>query len=190
VFPYKFKVKCSGCPNDCLGVCANRNKVLIDPYALGNTNTLWNRADTCGPGDNLATSLRSVAIDIADYDWQGDRPLDQPMNELVIYEMHVGGFTRHPAAGVAHPGTFSAVVEKIPYLKELGITAVELLPAMEFDFPATAGPSGMAASATTSAVSSAAMRTAGIAKKTSSPAAPRGYPAGRGRGSTGVGFTR
>ena len=55
------------------------------------------------------------------------------MNELVIYEMHVGGFTRHPAAGVSHPGTFSAVVEKIPYLKELGITAVELLPVMEFD---------------------------------------------------------
>ena len=111
----------------------NRNKVLIDPYALGNTNALWNRAEACGPDDNLATSMRSVVIDIADYDWEGDRPLDQPMNELVIYEMHVGGFTRHPSSGVAHPGTFSGVIEKIPYLKELGVTAVELLPVMEFD---------------------------------------------------------
>ncbi len=111
----------------------NRNKVLIDPYSLGNTNTLWNRADACGPGDNLATSLRSVVIDIADYDWQDDHLLNQPMSELIIYEMHVGGFTRHPSSGVAHPGTFSAIVEKIPYLKELGITAVELLPVMEFD---------------------------------------------------------
>ncbi len=115
------------------GFAINRNKVLIDPYALGNTNTLWNRADACGPNDNLATSMRSVVIDVADYDWEGDRPLDQPMNEMVIYEMHVGGFTRHPSSGVAHPGTFSAVVEKIPYLKELGVTAVELLPVMEFD---------------------------------------------------------
>ena len=111
----------------------NPNKVLIDPYACGNTDALWNRADACGPNDNLATSMRSVVIDLADYDWEGDRPLNQPMNEMVIYELHVGGFTRHPSAGVRHPGTFAAVVEKIPYLKELGITAVELLPVMEFD---------------------------------------------------------
>ena len=77
--------------------------------------------------------MRSVVIDITDYDWEGDRPLNQPMNEMVIYEMHVGGFTRHASSGVAHPGTFSAIIEKIPYLKELGITAVELLPVMEFD---------------------------------------------------------
>ena len=74
-----------------------------------------------------------MVIDISDYDWEGDRPLNQPMNEMVIYEMHVGGFTRHPSSGVGHPGTFSAIIEKIPYLKELGITAVELLPVMEFD---------------------------------------------------------
>jgi glycogen operon protein len=111
----------------------NPRKVLIDPYARGNTDALWNRADACGPNDNLATSMRSVVIDVSDYDWQGDRPLNRPMNEMVIYEMHVGGFTRHPSAGVGHPGTFSAIVEKIPYLKELGITAVELLPVMEFD---------------------------------------------------------
>ena len=77
--------------------------------------------------------MRSVVIDMSDYDWEGDRPLTRPMNELVIYEMHVGGFTRHPSSGVKHPGTFSAVIEKIPYLTELGVTAVELLPVMEYD---------------------------------------------------------
>jgi glycogen operon protein len=111
----------------------NPNKVLIDPYARGNTDALWNRADACGPNDNLASSMRSVVIDMTDYDWEGDQPLHQPMNELVIYEMHVGGFTRHPSSGVGHPGTFAGVVEKVRYLKELGVTAVELLPAMEFD---------------------------------------------------------
>ncbi len=111
----------------------NPSKVLIDPYARGNTNTLWNRAHACGPGDNLATSMRSVVIDASDYDWEGDQPLNRPMHETIIYEMHVGGFTRHASSGAEHPGTFAGVVEKIPYLKALGVTAVELLPVMEFD---------------------------------------------------------
>ncbi|MBI4870089.1 MAG: glycogen debranching protein GlgX [Candidatus Riflebacteria bacterium] len=108
-------------------------KLLIDPYARGNTNTLWRRPDACGTEDNLRTSLRSVIIDQADYDWEGDQPLRRPMSETVIYEMHVRGFTRDPSSGVKHPGTFAGVVEKIPYLKELGVTAVELMPVFEFD---------------------------------------------------------
>jgi glycogen operon protein len=111
----------------------NRNKVLVDPYALGNTRSLFNRDDAVGPDDNLATSMRSVVIDVHDYDWEGDQVLRLPMKDLIIYEMHVAGFTRHPSSGVKHPGTFSAVIEKIPYLKELGITAVELLPVMQYD---------------------------------------------------------
>jgi isoamylase len=111
----------------------NPNKVLIDPYARGNTETLWNRVDACGPHDNLATSMRSVVIDTADYDWEGDRPLNQPLNETIIYEMHVRGFTRSPSSGCQNAGTFAGIVEKIPYLKELGITAVELLPVFDFD---------------------------------------------------------
>ena len=111
----------------------NRNKVLLDPYTRGNTNTLWNRADACGPEDNLATSMRSVVIDTSGYDWEGDTPLNRPMRETIIYEMHVGGFTRSPSSGAAQPGTFAAVVEKIPHLKELGVTAVELLPVFAFD---------------------------------------------------------
>ena len=55
------------------------------------------------------------------------------MSDLIIYEMHVRGFTRHDSSGVNHPGTFAGLMEKIPYLKELGITAVELMPIFEFD---------------------------------------------------------
>jgi len=111
----------------------NRNKVLIDPYARGNTDALWKRIDACGPEDNLATSMRSIVIDTMGYDWEGDLPLNHPMNDSIIYEMHVKGFTRSPSSGCQHPGTFAGVIEKIPYLKELGITAVELLPIFEFD---------------------------------------------------------
>ena len=85
----------------------NRNKVLVDPYAFGNTKALWNRDHAVGPDDNLATSMRSVVIDVHDYDWEGDQPLRRPMKDIVIYEMHVAGFTRHPSSGVKHPGTFS-----------------------------------------------------------------------------------
>ncbi|MDZ8225125.1 MULTISPECIES: glycogen debranching protein GlgX [unclassified Nostoc] len=111
----------------------NKNKVLLDPYAKGINNFVWNRADALGSKDNVSTSMRSVVIDISDYDWQGDRPLNYPMSDTIIYEVHVGGFTKSPSSGCQHSGTFSAIVEKIPYLQELGITAVELLPIFDFD---------------------------------------------------------
>ncbi len=111
----------------------NSKKVLIDPYARGNTDTLWDRVAACGPDDNVATSMRSVVIDTSGYDWEGDRPLNRPMNETIIYEMHVRGFTRSSSAGCQKAGTFAGVADKIPYLKDLGITAVELLPIFEFD---------------------------------------------------------
>jgi isoamylase len=122
----------------------NRNKVLIDPYAKGNTKNLWDRAAACNLEDNLVHSLRSVVIDTAGYDWEGDEPLRRPMSETVIYEMHVGGFTRHPTSGVRNPGTFHGVTEMIPYLQSLGVTAVELLPTFEFDETEVVriGPSG------------------------------------------------
>ena len=108
-------------------------KVLIDPYSRGVTRARWDRGAACVPGDNLATSMRGAIIDLKDYDWEGDRPLNRPMQDLIIYEMHVGGFTRSSTSGVKEPGTFAAVIEKIPYLTDLGVTAVELLPVMEFD---------------------------------------------------------
>ena len=111
----------------------NRNKVLIDPYALGNVNNLWDRSTGLGDADNVATSMRSVVIDPEAYDWGGDQPLDIPLADTVIYEVHVRGFTQSPTSGVADPGTFTGITEKIPYLKKLGITAVELLPIYDFD---------------------------------------------------------
>ena len=109
------------------------HKVLVDPYARAVTSSVWDRAAACRPGDNVASSLRGVVVDLRGYDWEGDRPLDRPMDETVIYEMHVGGFTKSPTSRVTHPGTFSGIVEKIPYLQELGVTALELLPVFEFD---------------------------------------------------------
>lgn len=111
----------------------NRNKVLIDPYARGTTDRLWNRIDACGTHDNLRTSMRGVIIDTSDYDWEGDRPLHRPINECIIYEMHVRGFTRSPSSSCWYPGTFAGVIEKIPYLIALGINTLELLPIFDFD---------------------------------------------------------
>jgi glycogen operon protein len=119
-------------------------KVAIDPYARGYSAALWDRAAACVPGDNVAKSMRSVVIDWDDYNWEGDGPLHVPMKDLIIYEMHVGGFTRSATSGVGRPGSFAAVISKIPYLKSLGVTAVELLPSCAFDSGASLrrGPDG------------------------------------------------
>ena len=106
----------------------NPEKVLVDPYSKGNSLALWDRGAACGSGDNLHKSMRSVVIDTRGYDWEGDMPLRRPMSETIIYEMHVAGFTKSPSSGVQHPGTFKGLIEKIPYLQEIGVTAVELLP--------------------------------------------------------------
>jgi glycogen operon protein len=128
---YAFRV--DGPANPAAGHRFNPNKVLIGPYARGICRDLWNRADAAGPDDNLATSMRCAIVDLAGYDWEGDRPLNRPFHESIIYEVHVGGFTRAATAGVRQPGTFAGMIEKIPYLQSLGVTAVELLPVCEFD---------------------------------------------------------
>ncbi len=126
------------------GLRFNADKVLFDPYgrALARPKS-YSRGAACGKGDNCASALRSVVVEARGYDWEGDRPLDRPYENTVIYEMHVGGFTRNPNSGVApeRRGTYAGVIDKIPYLKDLGITAVELLPVFEFD--ATDAPSGL-----------------------------------------------
>ena len=108
------------------------DKALLDPWATTVSDRLWNRGAACRSGDNLHSAMRSQAVR-DDYDWEGDTPLHLPLNRCVIYELHLGGFTRHPSSGVRHPGSFGAVIEKIPYLQELGITHVELMPIMAFD---------------------------------------------------------
>jgi glycogen operon protein len=128
---YAFRVDGPADPSE--GHRFNPNKVLIGPYARGICRDLWKRGDAAGPEDNLATSMRCAVVDPADYDWEGDEPLNRPFHESIIYEVHVGGFTRSPSAGVRRPGTFAGMIEKIPYLQALGITAVELLPVCEFD---------------------------------------------------------
>ena len=80
-------------------------------------------------------AIKSVVTDPHTYDWEGDTPLKAPSSQTIVYEMHVRGFTRHPSSGVAEKrrGTFAGLIEKIPYLKELGVTAVELMPVFQFD---------------------------------------------------------
>ena len=118
------------------GLHFDSDKVLLDPYAcaiVGWEN--YDRQAAMQPGDNCAYALRGVVVDISTYDWEDDIPLEIPYADSVIYELHVGGFTRHPNSGVAPDkrGTYAGLVEKIPYLKDLGITAVELLPIQQFD---------------------------------------------------------
>jgi len=111
-------------------------KVLLDPYGLAVTvPDAYDRHAAMRPGDNTAVAMKSVVADPGRYDWEGDLPLKRPFAEMVIYEMHVGGFTRHPSSGVepAKRGTYAGLIEKIPYLQDLGVTAVELLPVFQFD---------------------------------------------------------
>lgn len=122
-------------PNDLHGKGQrySSEKVLIDPYGRANCHLLWKRENASGPGDNLATSMRSVLIDPSPYNWEGDQPLNHPWNKTIIYELHVRGFTMADGAQCIHPGTFLGITEKIPYLKRLGVTAIELLPIFDFD---------------------------------------------------------
>lgn len=110
----------------------DRRRELLDPWARAVTNCLWNRQEARLADAQSWPAMRAMIIEDG-YDWEGDRPIEHPSEQTIIYEMHVGGFTKHPSAGVRHPGTFAAVIEKIPYLKSLGITDVELLPVMAFD---------------------------------------------------------
>lgn len=107
----------------------DKSKYLMDPYAR-----LIGGRDRWGvlPDFNKKYQHRA-RIFHDDFDWENDKPLEIPMEDLVIYEMHVRGFTIHPSSGMHYPGTFSALREKIPYLKDLGVNCVELMPIHEFD---------------------------------------------------------
>ena len=104
-------------------------KILTDPYArvLGGRDVWREPPDYDDPYQHRAR----LAFD--DFDWEADRPLEIPIEDLVVYEMHVRSFTAHPSAGGKRGGTFAAMREKIPYLKSLGVNCVELMPVYEFD---------------------------------------------------------
>lgn len=115
------------------GLRFDKDKLLLDPWARAVSSKLWNRFKARQPGDNSQQAMRAMVADNRDYDWEGDKPLAIRSEKAIIYELHVGGFTRHSSSGVKHPGTFAGLIEKIPYLQQLGITHVELLPVMAFD---------------------------------------------------------
>ncbi|MDH6247209.1 glycogen debranching protein GlgX [Mycobacterium sp. OTB74] len=119
-----------------LGLRFDGDKVLLDPYGVAvAVPAEYDRHAAMRPGDNAATAMKSVVGAPDAYDWEGDAPLRRAAAETVIYELHVRGFTRHPNSGIAPEkrGTYAGLVEKIPYLKRLGVNAVELLPVFQFD---------------------------------------------------------
>lgn len=123
-------------PNDPAdGQRFDKNKVLLDPYGKSVSTATYDRHSAALAGDTAACCMKSVVVELAAFDWQADKPLNRPFRDSIIYELHVAGFTRHPSSGVTeeHKGTYLGLIEKIPYLQQLGITAVELLPVFQFD---------------------------------------------------------
>lgn len=109
-----------------LGCVYAPERILIDPYSHALIPRAWGEKASYG-------QLPCCRIPRHDFDWQHDRPLKTPLSETIIYELHVRGFTKNSEPNFAAPGTYRGVIDKIPYLKQLGITAVELMPVTEFD---------------------------------------------------------
>ena len=114
----------------------DNDKLLIDPYGKAIAiPAAYDPKKAALPGDNAAYAMKSVVIDRRSYDWEDDKLLNQPYSKLTIYELHVGGFTKSPTSRIAthKRGTFAGLVEKIPYLKSLGVNCVELMPVQQFE---------------------------------------------------------
>ena len=124
-YGYRFDGPCD--PKN--GLRFDRNNVLLDPFVRSvSGRSVWGvEPDWTNPFQHRGQIIRE------DYDWRGDKPLEIPFRDLVIYEMHLRSFTQHPSSGVRHRGTYAGLTEKIPYLKELGVNCVELMPIFEFD---------------------------------------------------------
>ena len=139
---YAYKVR--GEFNPASGLRFNEQKLLLDPYAKAVTGKLRNpdnlllaydpqsgdRDLSMDRRDSSAIVPKCIVVD-DQFDWQGDSPSDTPLEDLIIYEVHVKGFTAHPSSGVQDRGTYLGFIEKIPHLKQLGVNAVELLPIQE-----------------------------------------------------------
>lgn len=111
------------------GLLYDKTKILLDPYAKSvSGNSVWGKKP-----DNRNQFRHRGQLVPDDYDWEGDKPLEYRQKDLVIYEMHVRSFTQHPSSGVRHRGTFAGILDKIGYLKELGVNCIELMPIFEFD---------------------------------------------------------
>lgn len=131
---YGYRVRGPWAPEH--GMRFDPDKVLLDPYGRAvAVPAAYDRGAACRPGRNDAHAMKSVVADVSLYDWEGDLPLHRPFSQTVIYELHVRGFTRHPSSGVseARRGTYAGLIEKLPHLVELGVTAIELLPVFQYD---------------------------------------------------------
>ena len=118
------------------GLRFDPSKLLLDPYGRAVAVPKgYSREAARLRGENTGTAMKSVVTAPSAYDWEGDVPLKRPWSRTIIYEMHVRGFTAHPSSGLAESkrGTYAGLVQKIPYLQQLGITAVELQPVFQFD---------------------------------------------------------
>jgi isoamylase len=118
------------------GLRFDPGKVLLDPYGRGVVVPKnYDREAARRAGDTTRSAMKSVVVDPSSYDWEGDLPLSLPSARTIIYELHVRGFTRHPNSGISEKtrGTYAGLIEQLPYLQRLGITAVELLPVFHFD---------------------------------------------------------
>lgn len=124
---FEYAYRLDGPYDPAKGLIFDKTKYLLDPYAKAVTGqSVWGSSAEKG-------AFYKARVVRDSYDW-GDTPqLETPMEDLIIYEMHVRGFTRDPSSGVANPGTFAGILEKVPYLKSLGVNAVELMPVFEFN---------------------------------------------------------
>lgn len=127
IFDFEYAYRVDGPYEPKKGLIFDRSKPLLDPYAKAVTGqSVW------GEQPNQDHEYRARVV-VNDFDWGDHVDPVRPIEDLIIYELHVRGFTKDPSSNVAHPGTFEGIREKIPYLKDLGITAVELMPVFEFD---------------------------------------------------------
>jgi glycogen operon protein len=131
---YAYRV--SGPSDPANGLRFDPANVLLDPYSR--EVVVPDGYSRAAARRDAATAMKSVVVDPASYDWERDAPLQLPSSRTKLYEMHVGGFTRNPNSGVSQQvrRTYAGLVEKIPYLRALGVTAIELLPVSQFDVQA------------------------------------------------------
>ena len=120
-------------PNDTAttGRAFDKRKLLLDPWARAVSDARWDRRRVIAGLDPGLSEMRAIVPGPAAP--AAARAAPRALEGAIVYELHVGGFTRDPSSGVRNPGTFAGLIEKIPYLKDLGITHVELLPVMAFD---------------------------------------------------------
>lgn len=124
---FEYAYRLDGPYDEKKGFRFDKNKILLDPYARAVTGqSQW------GHVNNAQHGYRARVVQ-SNFDWGDQRHHSIPMEDLIIYELHVRGFTMDESSGVKHHGTFEGLREKIPYLKELGVNAVELMPIFEFD---------------------------------------------------------